>query len=406
MTGKEKALLISAMLWTITAADAAADIFERYSDPSMLRQEALRVDRSGYDATLVAGGYIGIPEGDALPPASRRNWSAKSVSDIDPEEVFDKDLRRMIERDRKNTASFSSVLSNNSLLLMSYASPAMADILKHYRASLFSRMNIEYERSAQKDNLSSGTLELFYRASLDACLYQERARGFLGGLEVCRKEPPLGHIKDPTGQFVTTHRPWAIVMDTLTRVGLSNRAARLAVAITGDVVIDPQGINETAPTRTFFIETEARAKEQMIDWIKILKNFSGTKRVSDVELDMLSWPGFSITRNTINDLLTLKETQRVLLLSRMVQISASGDVKNDIQNAIAALDKGIGRVVANVALKGILRARKVALEGVLADVKDKNVDFRASEELFETLLLDADTARKEILAVSEGGKIR
>ncbi len=403
MTWKAKALFIGAVLWIITTGDAPADIFERYSDPSMLRQEALRLDRTGYDATLV-GGYIGIPAGDVLSPSSRRNWSAKSVSDIDPEEVFDKDLRRMIERDRKSTVSYSSVLSNNALLLMSYASPAMADILKHYRASLFARMNIEYERSAQKDNPSSATLELFYRASLDACLYQERTRGFLGGLEVCRKEPPLGHIKDPTGQFVTTHRPWAIVMDALTRVGLNNRAARLAVAIAGDVVIDPQGINETAHTRTFFTETEARAKEQMTDWIKMLRNFSETKRVSDVELDMLSWPGFSITRNALNDLLTLNETKRALFISRMAQLSASEDVKNDLQGALRALDRGMARSGADDVFKSILKAKKAVLIGVLADKKDKDAGFRASEELFEVLLVDADIARKQILTSMGGVK--
>jgi hypothetical protein len=405
MTGNAKALFISAVLWIITTADAPADIFERYSDPSMLRQEALRLDRAGYDATLV-GGYIGIPEGDVLSPASRRNWSPKSVSDVDPEQVFDKDLRRMIERDRKNMTSFSPVLSGNGLLLMSYASPAMADILKHYRSLALTRMNMEYARSAQKESLSSGTLELFYRASLDACLYQQRERGFLGGLEVCRKEPPLGHIKDPTGQFVTTQRPWATLMDTLTRVGLNNRAARLAVAIAGDVIIDPQGINEPSPTRTFFTETEARAKEQMADWTKMLKKFFETKRVSDIELDMLSWPGFQVTQSTVNDLLTLKETQRALFISRMVQLSASEDVKNDLQSALAALDRGIARCGANEAFKGILKTKKAVLAGVLADKKDKDAGFRASEALFEALSEDADTARKVIFEANDRVKTR
>lgn len=92
------------------------------------------------------------------------------------------------------------VMAAAPLLLLDYASPTLADLIKHFQAIANGRLGLDIMRCQDIETAVDGQFDKMRKASEKECLDQNQAMGLSAAMDYCKSQTdPFSFLKDING---------------------------------------------------------------------------------------------------------------------------------------------------------------------------------------------------------------
>lgn len=263
----------------------------------------------------------------------------------------------------------------NDLLRLSYSSPALADIVKHYRVIGMQRLVLEEFRRLRSDVSLESLTERLRSASERECLRVHQTEGFVGAITACRKDREpfryLPRIADK-GNLTDGRRTIHVVRDSVGRLGLSKLGAGEDVAnLCGDTVITNNDVREMFPKQTFASLADAARKKFLSVWEKSLADFVEDGDVSAGKLESLSLSGAPVTLTTFGELSMLDASARRLRILVFSSFLSMAQVRNQYVQAVEYLEYCLLLADLPEVYRAVMKEKKCFLEKVISVQSDE-----------------------------------
>ncbi len=389
---------------SLFAASASADIFAPSASGSAALREVLTEDRSGY--------YLHSPE---VSPAG----TEKKVSEADyfstgvlkrDRGLYDVDAAFNKEFDASYTkeSSFNKYkLARNSLLLLSYSSPALADILKHYRTMSAQRVALEQERLAVIEEGTQSALDRLRMLSERECIRQRQGEGLVRAMEACKGavEPfdalsLLSDKKTLADGRLNIH----VIRDSIALLGLSEKTAGDQVAaLSGDTVISSNDLKELLPKHTFESRVEYHQQKYLRKWRDLLR--PEAERESGLTAAQLmgevSLPGVPVTEAMVRSFLIFDESMTGGLCAKLSSYLARAEARREYEESMIFIGLAQNLPQIPTEFKRIMSSRGGYLKGVVSRSGTEAEILEGYRSLLAGIMKDADTVRRRLLADEE-----
>lgn len=287
------------------------------------------------------------------------------------------------------------------LLRLSYSSPALADIVKHYRTLSMQSLLLEELGLLRLDLPSDNLSERLRKLSVRECLLARQEKGLMQALGECRKiKEPFSFVPriQDTGTLEDGRRAVHVIRDAVSLLGLQqlNEGDKVA-ALCGDVVITANDISEVFPKRSFAsVLTEAR-QEFITLWQKAAEDFLIDGKVSEGKLVRLSLAGAPVTDRILAQLDMLPDSVREARVLALSSHLALAEARQVYTRAIHYLEHCLLLPRLPQAYRSIIESKRDVLRHVLVAAREEEYFPAVYKDMLGRLSGSADVVRARLL---------
>ncbi|MBF0387715.1 MAG: hypothetical protein HQL20_07655 [Candidatus Omnitrophica bacterium] len=378
--------------------EARADIFVRGAAGNTAIKEMLTKDRAGY--------YYRSPGLDA-------RQAENKVSDLDElsSGMLTRD-RGLYDIDGSFNKAFATAFSKdgsfdryrtarNNLLLLEYSSPALADVIKHYRVMTAQRLALDEQRLADIEKSTETPLDRMSRLSERACLRGKAGEGLVSAMQACKASAqPFDALPLVNGQgsLADGRRNIHVVRDSLALLGFAEKnTADKVAALSGDVIITDDDYRQVLAKETFTSRVEYyRAKSAGI-WQDSMEDLANGAKVPQ-GLPELSLPGVPMTQVVLNGVMVLDAPSRAVVIAKLSSFWARAQTVQEYTDALMYLEYARQLPQLPGEFAAILTARAEYIKALLDRADSAGSLSEGYRTMLAGLMNDADHARAGLLA--------
>jgi hypothetical protein len=295
------------------------------------------------------------------------------------------------------------VMAAAPLLLLDYASPTLADLIKHFQALANGRLGLDIMRCQDIETAVDGQFDKMRKASEKECLDQNQAMGLSAAMTYCKNQSdPFSFLKDIDGNPLSSGGKINVVADALKRLGVSTTESTKTLAVTGDTQITKSGYQETANLTPYETMIQQSKDTYMTNFEALVDEYNANGSVSATDLAPFSRPGVQINQNFLSNLLLLDKTERVIVVSKLASYWAYLDTDETYRKIIDYYNAGISDPNNSSSAKDILRDKKSKVEYELNKAKNYYQELSDLKEVIGSVNSDADVSREKLMNVMDG----
>lgn len=310
-----------------------------------------------------------------------------------------------------NTEALSSTVTNQSsqimaaapLLLLNYASPSIADAIKHFTNLANAKLSTDVMRCQELETAVGDKFDKLRKASERECLEQNKGMGLTGAMEFCKKQAdPFSFLKDINGTSLQAGGRINVVEEALKRIQVPDEEAKKTLAITGDTVITKGGYEDNGQVKTYEKQIEESRDKNMSDFIDLVNNYKVNRTISDAELEKFSRPGVPITKRFLDNLLVIDEKQRVMLMAKLSSYWAVLDTNQQYRTVIEQFNAALTNSKTQEEVKEVLRDKRDKVAYELSKAKDHYEELARLKDIIAQANSDADSSRGQLIQNVDG----
>ncbi len=384
------------LLLMLVPVNVFADVFQPARPADTRLRQALAEDRAAfYEKT----------------PGFDRAAASESISDIkslgvdslarpqglrDMDKAFDVFLLEELSKDREYKGL---VAPGHPLLLLEYASPVLADVVKHYRVSAYERLAIEQARLSEIERATESARDRLSRQSERACLERNESRGLVAAMRLCQKaSKSFDALVSVDGQdtLADGRRRIHVLAQALARLGLDKAHIDNLVDIAGDQVFSDDGQEEQLPAFTFEEKIDGAREKLAGAWRAALDKFHAMGNVTAVKLEELSLPGVPVTQRTLAELDLMDPAESGSALLKLASALAFVNVRQQYRDAAGYIDLCARDPVLPEEFRRILLIKGEYLSRVARDAGENDGGLAGYKTLLASLADAADVARQRL----------
>ncbi|MBF0485832.1 MAG: hypothetical protein HQL16_04885 [Candidatus Omnitrophica bacterium] len=329
---KIRGLVIVFIFAVASFHSACADIFEHVNPEDTVLRSALNADRSEYYFHSAGIDYEEVENSITLTDSA----SKRALSRANGLYNSDETLNKYLKNDLSSSSYIPTPDSNNPLLLLTYSSPAAADVVKHSRIAALERVSLEEARLREVEGASEGIVDKLAKLSEKNCLEANESQGLMNAMRTCRSEEGMFtwlkiDIGSGNGDPILGSGVLNVVSFGLKRLGFSDNRIESIRGFSGDVTITKNTIKNVTiykkgvwssnkTFKNFYVWFKDICKGYKDKWDAALTAYQDSASVSDDDLKGLSFPGVPVTPQTFSGLSLLPKPARDVAL---IQLSSS-----------------------------------------------------------------------------------
>ncbi len=315
---KKYFFIISTILFTTVPANA--DVFDNLKkDLDLNLIQAVDQDTRGYYYDTVSdNNFKPIPND---PELSSRTTASLGCSGFDFNSNFLNQFK--LEALSGQLASLGKeVVAASPMLLLEYASPTLADLLKHFDSVIRMKLGMLYAQCEDIENAAGDKVTHLRKESERECIDKAQGMDMESTIKLCKQQSdPFGFIKDLKGAPLKDGGEINLIKDALDRVLAKDDDKEKMQKRIPNTIITSNGIETTNPEQNIEHVLADKRKEYFDKIADIYERFTmDPNSVSREDLDSISIPGVPITKSRLNDLVMLDKNDRLL---KFAQISSS-----------------------------------------------------------------------------------
>ncbi len=311
--------LVIMCIFVFYSTAAHADIFVRSENPDEQLIKAVAQDSRGfyykegidYDANAV-------PISSAA-QAMNKMIVSKGQNRFD----FQNNLASVInaQLDSSDFNGVKNIPAGSRLMLLQYASPAEADLLKHFNTIAHLKLALRYGQYEDLERAEADPMNALRKASEMACLRGQGKNNLNTAMAVCKAESPFAHLRIPGtkdligGGFFT-------IQEILRQLGVPKEDIEWIIKSVGDVKITKTTYQLKPPQQQIRHVMADNRKNYLDQLSQLLEEFKTNKTVSQDELDKMSLPGVPLIEAQVRNIAMLDEGERYLAMARLASALA------------------------------------------------------------------------------------
>ena len=395
----KKLILILSMF--VFCAKAQADIFDKNTSNQGKISTAVSKEKDSYYYQS-SGLDFNVPANTTVAQVSAKTNLNLGCSGFDFNASF---LKQFSTEALKNdvVSQGQQLLAAAPLLILDYASPTLADLVKHFSALANAKIGLDVMSCQDIEKAVDDKFDKMRKESEKECLNENNGMGISAAMTYCKQQTdPFSYLKDVKGVPLSSGGQINIVKDALHRLGVSDNDSSKTLSITGDTQITKGGYQDIGQVAAYQTLVQQNKDQNMTDFLQLLVNYRNSKVVSDSDLDKFSRPGIQINQSVLDNILQLPDKQRTLAISKLSSYLAYVDANESYRSAIDSLNAAIGDPNTPETQKTVLRDKRDRAEYELTKAKEHYDDLLNLKEAIAGITRDADVARANLINNMDG----
>ena len=373
-----------------------ADIFTKDNANPYTIDSAITEDKSGF---YYHGGVNYNPP--VAPEEPGVGYSiitgSKGCSGFDLASSFNSAFSEQVLTDYLKSIS-SAAMAAAPMLLLEYASPTLADIVKHFNAMTNMRLGLRYAQCEDIERAAGEYIDKLRKKSESECIKEKVAQGLDidSALKACKEgNDPFSFLKDAEGIPLIQGGKIDVLADIFKRINIPSDRKDFVKEVTGETTITSSQIENNKGEKSIYKVNEEFRSDASDKLFSLVNEYLSSKTVSTDSLNNLSLPNNPVTEEQIRDITLMPKAKQYISVSKIASdiaffktISKYRQAMDDLLEAMRA--------------PGLDDVQRGVLERDYNYLKEKLERFKEERQIYK----DYNEAMAGILSESEKEKLK
>ena len=373
-----------------------ADIFTKDNANPYTIDNAIAEDRSGF---YYRGGVNYNPP--VAPEAPGVGYSiisgSKGCSGFDLASSFNSVLSEQVLTDYIKGIS-SAAMAAAPMLLLEYASPTLADIIKHFNAMTNMRLGLRYAQCEDIERAAGEYMDKLRKKSESECIKEKVAQGLDidSAMKACKEgNDPFSFLKDAEGIPLIRGGKIDVLADIFKKINIPSDRKDFVKEVTGETTITSSQIESNKGEKSIYKVSEDFRSDASNKLFSIVNEYLSSKTISTDSLNSLSLPNNPVTEEQIRDIALMPKAKQYIAVSKIASdiaffktISKYRQAMDDLLEAMRA--------------PGLDDVQRGVLERDYNYLKEKLERFKEERQIYK----DYNESMVGILSESEKEKLK
>jgi len=373
-----------------------ADIFSKPDNGSMYSVDtALTEDNSGF---YYRGGVDYRPPVPAEDPEVGFSVLSGSMgcSGFDLASSFKSTFSEQALTDYLKGLS-SGAIAAAPMLLLEYASPTLADIIKHFAAMTNMRLGLRYAQCEDIEKAAGEYMDKMRKKSESQCVKEKVGTGLDidNALKQCKEgKDPFAFLKDINNVPLAQGGKINLLADVFKRINIPEERKQFATSIAGETTITSSQIEKNKGGKSIYSVNEEARSDSLNKLVLLLDEYEESQIINPLSLQELSLPNNPLTEEQIKDIALMPKAKRYIAASKIASDIAYFKTVNQCMQALDDLLEAMRA-------PGIDDVQREILQRDYAYLKEKLEGFKEERQLYR----DYNQAMTGILSEAEREKL-
>ncbi len=295
-----------------------ADIFTKDDTMPYTIDSAISEDRSGF---YYRGGVDYRPQGAVEEPGVGYSIlsGSKGCSGFDLASSFNSTFSEQILADYLKGIS-SSAIAAAPMLLLEYASPTLADIVKHFSAMTNMRLGLRYAQCEDIEKAAGEYMDKLRKKSESECVKDKVAQGLDidSALKACKEgKDPFAFLKNAEGIPLAQGGKIDVLSDIFKKINIPNDRKDFVKSVVGETTITSSQIENNKGEKSIYKVNDDFRTETSDKFFSIVSEYMNSKTVSTDSLKDLSLHNNPVTEEQIRDIALMPKAKQYIAVSKL-----------------------------------------------------------------------------------------
>ena len=322
---------------------------------------------------------------------------SKGCSGFDLASSFNSAFSEQVLTDYLKSIS-SAAMAAAPMLLLEYASPTLADIVKHFNAMTNMRLGLRYAQCEDIERAAGEYIDKLRKKSESECIKEKVAQGLDidSALKACKEgNDPFSFLKDAEGIPLIQGGKIDVLADIFKRINIPSDRKDFVKEVTGETTITSSQIENNKGEKSIYKVNEEFRSDASDKLFSLVNEYLSSKTVSTDSLNNLSLPNNPVTEEQIRDITLMPKAKQYISVSKIASdiaffktISKYRQAMDDLLEAMRA--------------PGLDDVQRGVLERDYNYLKEKLERFKEERQIYK----DYNEAMAGILSESEKEKLK
>jgi hypothetical protein len=313
----KKVLILLIFILTLTPI-SYADIFTKDDITPYTIDSAISEDRSGF---YYRGGVDYRPQVPVEEPGVGYSIlsGSKGCSGFDLASSFNSTLSEQILADYLKGIS-SSAIAAAPMLLLEYASPTLADIVKHFSAMTNMRLGLRYAQCEDIEKAAGEYMDKLRKKSESECVKDKVAQGLDidSALKACKEgKDPFAFLKNAEGIPLAQGGKIDVLSDIFKKINIPADRKNFVKSVVGETTITSSQIENNKGEKSIYKVNDDFRTETTDKFSSLLNEYLSSKTVSGDSLKDLSLHNNPVTEEQVRDIALMPKAKQYIAVSKL-----------------------------------------------------------------------------------------
>ena len=292
----------------------------------------------------------------------------------------------------------SAAMAAAPMLLLEYASPTLADIVKHFNAMTNMRLGLRYAQCEDIERAAGEYMDKLRKKSESECIKEKVAQGLDidSAMKACKEgNDPFSFLKDAEGIPLIQGGKIDVLADIFKKINIPSDRKDFVKEVTGETTITSSQIESNKGEKSIYKVSEDFRSDASNKLFSIVNEYLSSKTISTDSLNSLSLPNNPVTEEQIRDIALMPKAKQYIAVSKIASdiaffktISKYRQAMDDLLEAMRA--------------PGLDDVQRGVLERDYNYLKEKLERFKEERQIYK----DYNESMVGILSESEKEKLK
>jgi len=380
-----------------------ADIFTKDSANPYTIDSAISEDRSGF---YYRGGVDYRPQVPLEQPGVGYSITSasKGCSGFDLASSFNSIFSEQVLTDYLKNVS-SAALAAAPMLLLEYASPTLADIVKHFNAMSNMRLGLRYAQCEDIEKAAGEYIDKLRKRSESECIKEKVAQGLDidSALKACKEgKDPFGFLKDAEGMPLSSGGRIDVLADIFKKINIPGERKDFVKSVVGETTITSSQIENNKGEKSIYKVNEEFRSEAADKLFSIVNEYIASKTVSTDSLNNLSLPNNPVTEEQIKNIALMPKAKQYIAVSKIASDIAFFKTVSKYRQAMDDLLEAMRAPGLDDVQRGVLERDYNYLKEKLERFKEERQIYKDYNESITGILSESEKEKLNTIINDDG----
>lgn len=396
--------IILSLVFILTTANIGyADIFTKDNANPYTIDNAISEDRSGF---YYRGGVDYNPP--VSPEAPGVGYSiisgSKGCSGFDLASSFNSLFSEQVLTDYLRGIS-SAAMAAAPMLLLEYASPTLADIVKHFNAMTNMRLGLRYAQCEDIERAAGEYMDKLRKTSESECIKEKVAQGLdiESALKACKEaNDPFSFLKDADGIPLIRGGRINVLSDIFKKINMPSERKDSVKEVVGETTITSSQIENNKGEKSIYKVNEEFRSDARDKLTFLVNEYIASKTVSGDSLTSLSLPNNPVTEEQIKDMALMPKAKQYIAISKLASGIAYFKTISKYRQAMDDLLEAIRAPGLDDVQRGVLERDYDYLKEKLERFKEERQAYKDYNETVTGILSESEKEKLNAIINDDG----
>ena len=380
-----------------------ADIFTNDGSTPYTIDSAISEDRSGF---YYRGGVDYRPQVPVEEPSVGYSILAgsKGCSGFDLASSFNSVFSEQVFTDYLKNIS-SSAIAAAPMLLLEYASPTLADIVKHFSAMTNMRLGLRYAQCEDIEKAAGEYMDKLRKKSESECVKDKVAQGLDidSALKVCKEgKDPFAFLKNAEGIPLAQGGKIDVLADIFKKINIPDNRKAFVKSVVGETTITSSQIENNKGEKSIYKVNDDFRSDTSDKFSSLLDEYLNSKTISTDSLQVLSLHNNPVTEEQIRDIALMPKAKQYIAVSKISSDIAYFKTISQCRQAMDDLLEAMRAPGLDDVQRGVLERDYSYLKEKLERFKEERQTYKDYNEAVAGILSESEKEKLNTIINDDG----